>query len=343
MGGAAGLELETRRRVALILGLSVPGLGHVYVGQPVRGALWAGLPVGALVAGLYLFVAGSGSLGVGLAALGLAALPGSVLALALASRDSYRPLVAARIATHAVLVMLGTPVLALCVRAALVEAFKIPGGSMMPTLLVGDRLVVDKLALRGRLPERGDAIVFEFPEDPEQDFIKRVIALPGDTLEVREGRAFLNGWPVPRCRLGEAAMPAGARGERPAAGEVFVEFLGSHAYLTLVDWKMVPRGNSAPLVARPGEVLVLGDNRDNSYDSRLWFGGKGGGVPVGNIIGRAAVIWLSVAAQGGTRPGRAGERLGGEPQLPPGLEGLRPALEACLRERPAAAQASPPR
>ena len=96
-------------------------------------------------------------------------------------------------------VFVGARVLA---RARVVEAFKIPAGSMIPTLLVGDHIFVDKLVYRGRGPRRGEVMVFAFPENPRQDFIKRVIALPGDRLEVRDDQLVLNGAGVPRCAVG---------------------------------------------------------------------------------------------------------------------------------------------
>jgi signal peptidase I len=165
--------------------------------------------------------------------------------------------------------------LALFIRTFFVQAFKIPSGSMLPTLQIGDHLLVNKLLYGIRVPivgkryfdffapERGDIIVFVFPEDPAKDFIKRVVGIPGDVLEIREKKLFRNGQMVDD-------------GDEPYA-----------QYLDQSQNK-VPRDNWGPETVPAGNVFVLGDNRDRSYDSRFW-----GFVPFENIKGKAVVIYWS--------------------------------------------------
>lgn len=248
---------------------------------------------------------------------------------------------------------------AMSLRAFVVEAFKIPSGSMIPTLQVGDHIFVNKFTYGPAVPythtrlwshmppERGDVIVFAYPEHPEQDFIKRVIAIPGDKLEARNGHPILNGWEVPSCRAGSYSYqepPDGSRHE----GDVFVEFLEDEAYLTFYD-RLAGQGDyQGPFLVKPGEVYVMGDNRNNSHDSRMWWQGQGGGVPFQNVKGRALFVWLSVGEQWdfsrilapvmGRPPGH-----GPFGKMPATMKSLEPAIETCLKKRPPLEQTRPPR
>lgn len=243
---------------------------------------------------------------------------------------------------------------ALCLRAFIVEAFKIPSGSMIPTLQVGDHIFVNKFSYGPQIPftktrlfssmppERGDVMVFAFPEHPEQDFIKRVIALPGDKLEARGGHPILNGWEVPSCFVGLYTYTEGEPIPSKHEGDLFVEFLGDEAYLTLYDrYAGGANDYQGPYYVKPGEVYVMGDNRNNSHDSRMWFGGQGGGVPFENIKGRALFVWLSVGEQGMAWT-RLGAPVMGRPRLPPDMAALEAPLDKCLRERPALDKTNPP-
>jgi signal peptidase I len=248
---------------------------------------------------------------------------------------------------------------AMALRAFVVEAFKIPSGSMIPTLQVGDHIFVNKFTYGPAIPwthsrvwsrmppERGDVIVFAYPEHPEQDFIKRVIAVPGDKLEARGGHPILNGWEVPSCAAGSynyTEQQDGARHE----GEVFVEFLEDEAYLTLYDRQSLQSDYQGPYFVKPNEVWVMGDNRNNSHDSRAWFGGAGGGVPYENIKGRALFVWLSVsetidwsrmfAPVMGRPPSH-----GPFPGMSAALKALEGPVEKCLRDRPPLDKTRPPR
>ena len=176
--------------------------------------------------------------------------------------------------------LLWAVVLALVIRTFVVQAFKIPSGSMKPTLLVGDHLLVSKSSYGIKLPfsekvvipigqpERGDIVVFRFPEDRDKDFIKRVIGLPGETLEVRNKQVYINGKPLDD--------PWGRYSDR-----------------VILPPGIQPRDNFGPVTVPADQYFVMGDNRDQSYDSRFWLGGKGGFVPIQDILGRAVVIFWS--------------------------------------------------
>lgn len=217
-------------------------------------------------------------------------------------------------------------------RVFALEAFKMPSGSMRPSFEVGDHVFVEKLALRSRAPRRGEAIAFKFPENRAQTFIKRVAAVPGDTLTVKDGHPWLNGWPVPRCVVGEATMPDPDAPAQKHTGTVELEFLEGSAYLTFFDAKNPFPTTDGPYTAKAGEVWVLGDNRHNSHDSPRWFEGKGGGVPLEDVIGRALYRWLPL------------DRMGvvDVPVLPSWMSPLEPAFQKCLASRPPLEQTIPP-
>jgi signal peptidase I len=178
-------------------------------------------------------------------------------------------------------------ILALIIRTFFIQAYKIPSGSMEPTLLIGDHILVNKLIYGLRMPDslfgvrpmaslipygeylfrlepvhRGDVVVFVFPPDPTKDFIKRVIAVGGDTVEVRDKSVYLNGRKM----------------DDP------------HAYYEQAESgvRIAPRDRFGPVVVPRGKVFVMGDNRDRSYDSRFW-----GFVDDNNVEGRAMIIYWS--------------------------------------------------
>ena len=244
---------------------------------------------------------------------------------------------------------------AMALRTFVVEAFKIPSGSMIPTLQVGDHIFVNKFSYGPAIPwthkrvwtrmppDRGDVMVFAFPEHPEQDFIKRVIAIPGDKLEARSGHPIINGWEVPSCPVGVYAYDEVDSPLPRHEGDLYVEFLEDEAYLTLYDHAAggFPE-YQGPFFVKPGEVYVMGDNRNNSHDSRMWWGGQGGGVPFENIKGRALFVWLSVA-ESGIDWSRLGAPVMGRPRLPATMKSLEPALDKCLKDRPSLDKTTPPR
>ena len=184
-------------------------------------------------------------------------------------------------------------VLALFIRTFVVQAFKIPTGSMEPNLLIGDHLLVNKLVFgpslsgveRTLLPmndiARQEVIVFKYPEDPERDFIKRVIGLPGEQIEVRHKRVYVNG-----TLLDE---PYAHYIEQPPVVPTQLE-QGSDRQGLSAD----PRENYGPVTVPPKHYFVMGDNRDNSQDSRYW-----GFLPRDYVKGRALVIYWSYEAETG--------------------------------------------
>jgi signal peptidase I len=247
---------------------------------------------------------------------------------------------------------------ALLLRTFVVEAFKIPSGSMLPTLQIQDHIFVNKLAYGPAIPytslrlfnslppARGDVMVFEFPDpnpnNERQDFIKRVIALEGDTLTVENGHPSINGWRIPNCRIGWYEYHEGTDSSTKRS-ELYMEFLGSFAYITQFEEDRGSEAHQGPYVVKAGETWVMGDNRNNSADSRAWNGGRGGGVPDANIKGRAMFVWLSFGSDGGVTWDRLATNVLGKPRLPKGASPeLLQGIEKCLRERPPPNQTLPP-
>ena len=165
--------------------------------------------------------------------------------------------------------------LALFIRTFVVQAFKIPSGSMLPTLLIGDHLLVNKFIYGIRVPftgkvvipikspERGDVVVFRFPKDRSIDYIKRVVGTPGDKVEIKDKKVFINGKPI----------------------------IESHAHFStsaVLKADENPRDNFGPIVVPEQHIFVMGDNRDNSYDSRFW-----GFVDQKDVLGKAFILYWS--------------------------------------------------
>lgn len=188
---------------------------------------------------------------------------------------------------------------ALFIRQFAVEAFKIPSGSMIPTLTIGDHLLVNKFIYGPRIPftdsriftwkepKRGDIIVFKYPENEDKNFIKRVVGLPGDKIEIKNGKLFINDQPV-------TVTPAGPYDGKEQNGfpyyekpKLLDEQLGTvtHNILYLRDQSGY---NFGPKTVPPESVFVMGDNRDNSQDSRVW-----GFVRYNKILGKALIIYWS--------------------------------------------------
>ena len=212
-------------------------------------------------------------------------------------------------------------VIAIVIRTFLYEPFNIPSGSMVPTLLVGDYLFVSKFSygysryslpfglplISGRIffhdPQRGDVIVFKYPRDPSVDYIKRLIGLPGDKLQVIEGTLYIHGVAAKRTRTDSYVDP-----ETGALRQQFIETLPngvSHPILLAPrDYATAPARcdnpnqqstdleNTCPFIVPPGHYFMMGDNRDNSADSRDPSSGVGY-VPAENLVGHAEFIFFS--------------------------------------------------
>jgi signal peptidase I len=197
-------------------------------------------------------------------------------------------------------------------RSFLFEPFKIPSGSMKPTLLVGDLILVNKYHYGIRLPvankkiianhdpQRGDVMVFRYPKDPTTDYIKRVVGIPGDTVEFRNQRLIINGQEAPLTALPPPGFyDEDERGYLPEA----IEKLGDVEHHVIVNPRAQPSYGNEPFPFRencrysaegvsckvpPGHYFMMGDNRDNSTDSRWW-----GFVPDENIVGKAFFVWMN--------------------------------------------------
>ncbi|CAB5094020.1 Signal peptidase I (EC [Olavius algarvensis associated proteobacterium Delta 3] len=183
-------------------------------------------------------------------------------------------------------------VLALFIRTFIVQAFKIPSGSMKETLLIGDHILVNKfvygvkipflqkILIPVKTPRRGDIIVFRFPEEPDKDFIKRVIGIPGDVVEIKSKQVYINGKPMNHD-------------------------FGMHNDPRVIPGMIQPRDNYGPKTVPDNGYFVLGDNRDHSYDSRFW-----GFVDLQAVRGKAFMIYWSWDKQDfGVRWGRIGNTI----------------------------------
>jgi signal peptidase I len=188
--------------------------------------------------------------------------------------------------------------LILVFRSFLAEPFKIPSGSMMPTLLVGDFILVNKFAYGLRLPvlntkilsvgepKRGDVFVFRYPENPKEDYIKRVIGLPGDEITYRNKTLFINGKEIPESYVGPYTGPSEPT-NRMAGAQVKLEQLDGVDH-RIMELPQLQIGHEGTWKVPDGYYFAMGDNRDNSLDSRFW-----GFVPEANLVGKALVIWMN--------------------------------------------------
>jgi signal peptidase I len=222
-------------------------------------------------------------------------------------------------------------VAAVAIRSLLFAPFSIPSGSMLPNLMIGDYLFVAKWPygysrhsfpfgiagfdgrIFGSLPERGDVVVFRFPGVEDDDYVKRVIGLPGDTVEVRGGTVVLNGEPVRRQRIADYAMPVSPNspcrivGDSPEAGEraggptgtecVYPRYRetlpGGRSYEVL-DQGSQDLDDWGPIVVPEGQLFVMGDNRDDSADGRVPIEEDGVGLlPDDHVLGRATILFWS--------------------------------------------------
>lgn len=183
-------------------------------------------------------------------------------------------------------------------RSFIYEPFRIPSGSMMPSLLVGDFILVNKYHYGLRLPvvhtkitegeaaKRGDVMVFRFPEDERMDFIKRVIGLPGDHISYYNRRLVVNGKSLP-VEFKETYPGRGTTKDSMKGGEVYNETIDDISHMMMTD-EQVKFSANGELIVPEGQFFVMGDNRDHSNDSRFW-----GFVPEENLVGKAVTVWMS--------------------------------------------------
>jgi signal peptidase I len=267
MMNSAGAETASPGRVrrvsAVVLSLVVPGAGHFLLGAFRRGAAWA---VGLAVLGMSLLFATTVSL-LALVAVVVALLGHIATALdtarIVASRPSWKRVTLAWAALLVGNFAVVEP-LKIYYRTHYAQAFTIPSGAMQPTLLVGDYIMVDKSAYRVRAPERGDIIVFPYPQDERRDFVKRVVALPGEQVLIRGNQVSVNGRPLQEPYVNVSRVLSSTPG-----------YCG-YAY------------GCEPTTVPPNSYFVMGDSRDNSQDSRYW-----GFVRREKIKGRAVTVYWS--------------------------------------------------
>lgn len=191
--------------------------------------------------------------------------------------------------------------LVLVIRSFIAEPFRIPSASMLPTLHIGDFILVNKFSYGIRLPvinskiidtgapERGDVIVFRYPQQPEIDYIKRVVGLPGDKIGYFDKTLYINGQAVEQQPL-DNGVPLS--NQLSASSDVFYESFNGEQHTIAIENNRP--GAEGEMVVPDGHYFVMGDNRDNSNDSRVW-----GPVPESHLVGKAFMIWMSWDWQAG--------------------------------------------
>ena len=199
-------------------------------------------------------------------------------------------------------------IIVLVLRSSIIEPYKIPSGSMIPTLFIGDHIFVNKLEYglkvpfsdnfaekpvyltNHRIPTRGDVIVFKYPKDESVNYIKRVIGLPGDVVAIRNKTLFINDKQVEEGPHTEPTMLEGIETDYDKSTlSLFMADMEGKKHPTLHDGHSFHNSDYGPYTVPPGALFVMGDNRDRSSDSRSW-----GIVPLENVKGKAMFIWLNI-------------------------------------------------
>jgi len=267
------MEKKRRPWLAFLLSLPLPGLGHLYVGLPAAAVIaWAIVVTLVFVSRWFFFGSFVGFVVFAIAAIVVRLAVGvdaavrarqtGVAALRWFQRWYLYPLV--WIAALAVSTFVLPPLMNAVTRY---QGYKIPSGGMDPALEVGDYLMVDMWHYSRNEPQRGDIVVFLYPEDPRRDFIKRCVALPGDTIEIRDKQVIVNGRPL---------------------SEAYVVFRDRTVYGAEEPSSRGKRDQMEPYTVPTDSIFCLGDNRDNSLDSRFW-----GTVPYVYLRGKARYLYWS--------------------------------------------------
>ncbi len=271
----------------MILSLSATGLGQIYCGRIVRGLVMflGSLLFAPIIVAAALLPPATVVL-VGLIFALLSVLGVYVYAvvdafhLARSGGEHSQPMDYNHSLVYALFVLVGLTYSAgglYFIRSNVFEAFEIPTASEAPTLLPGDRVLVNKTTYQRRFVQRGDEVVFRVSSEPGLNWVKRVIALPGDTVEVKNNEVFVNGQQLPRKPVLRATLGAAAQ---EIKGELFEETNSSRRYLILFSADTKPLPDYPQAKVPDGACFVLGDNRNNSRDSRMI-----GFVALGDVIG----------------------------------------------------------
>jgi signal peptidase I len=200
-------------------------------------------------------------------------------------------------------------IIVMFLRSSIIEPYKIPSGSMIPTLFIGDHIFVNKFSYgfkvpftefflerpiyvtKQQLPDRGDVIVFRYPRDETINYIKRVVGLPGDRVAIREKVLYINEKPVEVVALKDPSLEAGMETDDDRRVlTLFTEKLEGAEHPVLYNMNSLLNSDYGPIEVPEGKILAFGDNRDKSSDSRIW-----GFVPMENIKGKAMFVWLNFA------------------------------------------------
>lgn len=274
--------------VAGVLTFVTRGLGHLYAGNPKRGLILFGIEQCLVIAlgistlvytpdvySLLLFVA----IGIAFAIFCIL----DAVKIAKTKREQYELSKYNRwyayVGYFIVMSLCISSLISEGVKANLVKAYKLPSGAMEDTLLIGDHILVDKRS-PARQPQRSDIVIFEYPEDPTKDFIKRVVAIGGDTVEVKNKNVLVNG---------------------TAVTEPYVV----HKEANIIPATENPRDNLAPKIVPAGSYFMMGDNRDRSYDSRFW-----GFVTKDKVKGTVkSIYWSWDREKGAVRWSRIGKKI----------------------------------
>jgi signal peptidase I len=279
--------------VAAVLSLFCTGLGHIYCGRIVTGlALFLASLLFAPVAVLVSCLAPSTFVLVGLIAAALGVIGIYLFAvvdsfrLARCMKTGYEPKDYNRPAIYAAFFLVGVSYplgVAHYLRSHALEAFYIPTASMAPNIMAGDRVLANKSLYRFTAPQRGDVIIFRNPTDRRQNFVKRVIGLPGDRVEVRDNEVYVNGRKLQRDRVPPSSL---AWAGQNVAGDVFYERNAAARYRILLGDGDGDIPDYPETAVPEGACFVLGDNRDRSRDSRQF-----GFVPLGDVLGSVQYVY----------------------------------------------------
>ena len=298
---ALGISKKREPLIAIVLSLIMPGLGHIYCGRIVKGIILAFLSC------IFIPIIFS-VLSVSHSSIRMAVIITSLLAslaiwvvaiidswfTARRTADTYALKDYNRWYVYVILILMSTGSsvqISFHVRASLFEAFRLPAASSYPTIIPNDRLLANKLAYKNSDPKRGDLIVFTNPENRRENYIKRVVAVAGDTVEIKDGQFRVNDQELPREKLPQSTLDdirITVRGKL-LEGDVFYETNGGAKYkmfLAKTPQGQAPRDFAKTTVPK-GHCFVLGDNRNLSQDSRHF-----GPIPLATVKGRADYLYF---------------------------------------------------